>query len=315
MTLIGVVSNPTSGRNRRAGFGVDPATAAAAGALHRAVARVAELPAVLAEFAHAGVEVVVVDGGDGTVRAVLAGLSTAFAAPPAIMALASGTTNLIAGDVGPRGPRAQAFARLVARSRGPGLADATVERAPLVIEQGDGTTEIGFFFGAGALAFGTHLTRRHIERGRFANTAGTVLGIAATTLCLLAGGRASRLARGVPMTVTHDALPAVAGPRFLMLATTLERLVLGLHPFWGRGPGAINVLDIAAPPPRFARALPALLRARPRPWMAEAYRSVRAQRVTVALEHEALLDGEWLRLAPGRPLSLRAGAPVRFVRP
>jgi len=315
MIRVGVVSNPHSGRNRRSGLGVVPGVARATGALHATLDPGTRLGPVLADFARREVGLVVIDGGDGTVRAVLTAAlaEPGFAEPPLLAALPSGTTNLIAGDVGPRGARGAAFARLAALAASDGLAGNVVRRAPIHVEGARGRApELGFFFGAGALAWGTRLTRRYIARGRMASAVGTALGIAASAGLLLVGAGPA----GAAMAIGHDEAPPRSGARTLFLATTLERLVLGLDPFWGPGSGPIRTLDIAAPARRFALALPALLRGRPRPWMAAAgYHGARAHRVTLGFAEDALLDGEWYRPDPGVPTVLRAGQAVGFVRP
>ncbi len=63
------------------------------------------LPRVVAELARAEVELIVIDGGDGTVQAVLSEIlrGSVFRAAPQFAVLASGMTNLIAADVGIRG--------------------------------------------------------------------------------------------------------------------------------------------------------------------------------------------------------------------
>jgi len=311
MTRVAVVTNPRSRRNRRHGPGVGRPAIERAGALQVTMGRDHDLGAAFAEFAAAGVGLVVIDGGDGTVRAALA---AAFAQPgfvPRFAALGSGTTNMIAADVGPRGDRAAAFDRLVAL--GGSLDRHTLWRNPIRLTGArDGVPHYGFFFGAGALAWGTRLTRRRLQRGPLASVAGTAIGIAATAGLLALGlGRP-----GVELAVGYDDGPVVAGRRTLLLVSTLERLVGGMHPFWGDGDGALKVLDIAAPCRRFACAAPALVRGRPSPWLAAAgYRSRRAHRLELELAEDAVFDGEWIVPKPGERLVLDAAPAVGFVRP
>lgn len=317
MIRLGVVSNPRSGRNRRRGLGVAADAARRADAAHFVLDSMKDLPATVAEFARQGVGVIVIDGGDGTVRATIAAAlaEPGFGAAPRFAVLGSGTTNMIAGDVGMIGAPGVAFARLAARAGSGDLAGHIVERRLLAVETGE-RSELGFFLGAGAIVWGTRFTRRHIERGRLANSLGSALGVAATVGRLLLGGAGGPLAVGTPMTIGYDDAQPLAGARLLLVVSTLDRLLLGLRPFWGTGPGALRALDIAAPPRRFARALPALARGRPRPWMAAAgYRSLNADRITLEIDDDVLIDGEWCRTLPGRPLVLRAGATVGFVRP
>ena len=117
-------------------------------------------------------------------------------------------------------------------------------------------------------------------------------------------------ASGRPATECLDYLR-----RFLLLATTLDRLMLGLRPFWGDGRGAVRWLDVQAPPRRLAAALWAGGRGRPEPWMAAAgYNSGRAERLRVAMDEPFVLDGEVFEPGPGGVL-LSAPDRVAFVSP
>jgi hypothetical protein len=107
-----------------------------------------------------------------------------------------------------------------------------------------------------------------------------------------------------------------ARPRFLMLATTLHKLMLGIWPFWGHGPGELRYLDVAGYPKRLASALPAVLRGRPRPWMAEeGYLSGRAATLDLNLTEPFVVDGEQFEPGPGGQVRLRAGQSIDFIVP
>jgi hypothetical protein len=117
------------------------------------------------------------------------------------------------------------------------------------------------------------------------------------------------------MSLEVDGHPARAGRHFLTLATTLDRMTLGIMPFWGGGAGPVRWLDVAAPPRRPVAALLPTLRGRPRRWMLEGgYASGRASRVAVDLARPFVLDGELFE--PGRGgVELSADQTVGFVAP
>jgi hypothetical protein len=106
------------------------------------------------------------------------------------------------------------------------------------------------------------------------------------------------------------------GPRFLFLATTLDRLMMDLWPFWGEGAGGLKFLDIEAPPKWLSRALLPALKGRPKPWMHDAgYQSGVVEDLEVTLEGRFVLDGEFYRPGPNGKLRLEAGPPVEFLVP
>jgi hypothetical protein len=311
---VGIISNPLSRANRAGLEGL--AARAAPRHLHAAPRSHEELEETLGAFAREGVELLVVNGGDGTLREVLTALPRAFGAtPPEIALLAAGKINLAARDVGSAGRGPDALDRLLRAAE-----DGTLRRAERpVIEIGwPGEPERrvrGFLFGAGAFAEGNRIAEAHVHRRGIHDAAA----VAVTTALMLARSCFSGFGREVmadaPMRVAPDG-QALAGERqFLMLATTLNRLVLGLWPFWGEGMGAIRWLTAAAPPKRLGAALWAVARRRPGGWMEQAgYSSGRAAQIHVELDRPFVLDGE--SFAPGKEgILLSAPDRIAFVAP
>ena len=96
MIRTGLIVNPLSRRNRD---GVAPLLEDLPDLLVAAPASLAELREVLADFARQEVGLVIISGGDGTVREVLTALVPAYgAALPALAVVPSGNANLIAAD-------------------------------------------------------------------------------------------------------------------------------------------------------------------------------------------------------------------------
>lgn len=313
---VGVISNRSSRRNRSEGLATAEPLRQHPEARYAVLDGVAGVAGAIAGFAEAGVELIVIDGGDGTVQRVLTVAldPAAYPAPPRFAILPSGTTNMTAKDVGLRGRRARALLGLLALARGDGPLHE--ERRPtLALAVGGRPPTLGFFFGAGALAWATDVTRRDLEsRGIVGASAAAGIGI--TLIRCLVGSRAKPPLAGVPMRIALDGGTARENPRFLLLVTTLGRLVLGLDPFWGEGDGALRLLDIDAPPRRLAAALPALARGRPWSWMpAAGYRGARAASVDLTVQGPVLLDGEVVDAPPGVPMRLTVGREAVFVRP
>jgi hypothetical protein len=312
----GVISNRASRRNRRDGLAMDPLRRRPT-LPHAVLDGVAGIPAAVADFARRGVDPIVIDGGDGTVQRVLTAVAAepGYATLPRFAIVPSGTTNMTARDVGGGGRREAVLESLLAAMDAAGTL-RVLRRRTIALSAATGPIGLGFFLGAGALVWATALTRRGIEARGAVGDLAVALGAAATLLRCLCGSRRGQPRAGVRLRLVADGRPRPDGPRFLLLATTLDRLVLGLDPFWGTGDGPIKVLDVAAPPARLAMALPAVLRGRPRPWMGDAgYRSFRAGACELAVDGPVLFDGETVPVAPGTALSLRAGPETTFIAP
>jgi hypothetical protein len=312
---VGLVGNPLSraGREHRARFG-----AAAAGLPRAEPATRAELLGALRDFAARGVDLLAVQGGDGTLREVLTVLPGAYGDAPApeIAVLAAGKTNLAARVLGSAGMGEAALRRLLdAAGRGT-LRCRSVPVLEVARPGSDGGTPPlrGLLFGAAAFTEGKLLADARLHRRGVHDGAAVALAVAG--VALRAGlDRGHALRAGVPMAVAPDDHPKREGRRFLLLATTLDRLMLGLRPFWGEGRGAVRWLDVLAPPRRLAAALWAGGRGRPRPWMPSAgYLSGRAERLRVALGGPFVLDGEVFEPGP-QGLLLSAPHRVAFVSP
>ena len=226
-------------------------------------------------------DLLVIDGGDGTVRAVIEALPCVFGrAPPPIAILAHGNTNLIARRLGPlEGPGV--LARLAAADADdvlPALRSAPVLR----LDFDDGHTRRGFIAGWGAYTAGTRIGRNEIaaRHGRQLR-----LALVATLWRALTGTGGMRLREGVPGRLRADGRACPGRRRFIGVVTTLPGPLIGpFAPFWGAGEGAIRWLDIAAPARRLVLAAPLVVAGRPARWMARAgYASGCAARLDLEL--------------------------------
>ncbi len=317
MSRLGLIRNPKSQRNKQGGGDTRAQAAALLGFYFAEPATPAELRDTLADFAHDGVDTICVDGGDGTVREVLTALPAAFGdRPPRLAIMASGKTNLIAADVGTPGHGLKALERLVGAAQANRLGEKLTRRPILSITWPDGEHEPvrGMFMGGGAFTRGTELANSHIHRAGFTQGPAVAIAMAGVLGRALIGNDQHGWLAGEAMGITIDGHPAQDGNRFLFLATTLERLILGLWPFWDHGAAPLRYLDIAANPPRLLRALPALVKGKPRPWMLDsgAYRSGGAQVLDLALPRPFIMDGETY---PAGRIRLSAEDVVDFVIP
>lgn len=312
---LGIISNPLSraGRDNRARLG-----AATADLPHVEPASRAELRDALRDFAARGVDLLAVQGGDGTLREVLTALPEGFGdSPPEIAVLAAGKTNLAARVLGTAGMGEAALNRLLDAAERETLRRRllpVMEASRPGLDGEEAPPLRGLLFGAAAFTEGKKLAEAQLHRRGVHDAAAVALALAG--VALRAGlDRGHALRAGVPMTVAADDLPKREGRRFLLLATTLDRLMLGLRPFWGEGRGAVRWLDVLAPPRRLAAALWAGARGRPRPWMRSAgYLSGRAERLRIALDGPFVLDGEVFEPGP-QGILLSAPNRVAFVSP
>lgn len=267
-----------------------------------------ELNDVLASFIDAGIDTLIVDGGDGTVRDVLSVMARDFPAfRPRIAVMPSGKTNALALDLGiPPGWTLAEAVDAAVRGR-------EEERTPLEIwrDGADRADLSGFIFGAGAFVRATQMAQKAHRLGAF-NGLAVGLSIAAAVGQTLFAGKGNAWRRGEMMRVASDAEHVTEAPQYLVLASTLRRMPLGIRPFGQSRPG-LKMLRIAAPSSRILLALPAILTGANWGWLAKAgYHREDSRRIDVSLAEEFVLDGETFG---GGALSLRQGPPLSFIVP
>lgn len=302
MSRVGLIWNQKSHRNQ--GVGRTPLPADILDIVPEAPA---QLGAGLRRLAAEGVDLLVIDGGDGTVREVITRLPEAFSGRiPRLAVVPNGKTNALAIDIG--APLGTTLEQILASAE---AGRPTKRRQCLeVLRPGQTAPERrGFLFGLGAFVRGTQLAQTHHGLGLFDNAAvvATMVGAGARTLF---GGPKDPWRRGEVMDLSFD--PEAQRAWFLLLASTMKRLPLGVKPF-GEPREGLKVLTVEAPPRRFARALPILLRGGDAPWLEGAgYRRRDLTSFDVSVAGDFVLDGE---IYPGGRLTVRQGQELEFVVP
>lgn len=260
----------------------------------------------LRDFAAAGVELLIVDGGDGTVRDVISRLDV-FAVPPLIAVLPSGKTNVLALDL--RCPKGWTVDAVVASAQ---TGEPWIKsRNPLEVAFDDGRPAMrGFVIGFGAYEQATSLSKSVNRLGAFQSLS-VALTLIGAVLGTVMGATRGRWRTGVALSLGVDGETPRPGMRFLAMAATLKRLPLGIKLF-GQPRYGLKYLDIDAPPRRLLRALPVLLSGRrSKRLRARGYRRGDAEILRVDTREPFVLDGEVFETGGG--VTIRAGAPLRFM--
>lgn len=311
---IGIIINPRSHGNRNGWAQLDALLARNPKVARAAPANPADLVRTLKDFAAATVDLLVISGGDGTLRDVLSALPEAYpGAMPDVALLSAGNTNLVARALGSPRNGHRLLERLLKAAETGGLRRRTYPFLEVSwVGQPDRQPIRGFFLGAAAFVESKRVADTDMRRYGLHQGLAVFLTTALTALRTLSG---SGEKTGGPMQVSVDGGPPCEANRFLLLATTLDRLMLGIWPFWGGGGGHIRLLDVRSPPARLGAALLAVALRRPRPWMASnGYRSGRAHQLRIQSDQPFVLDGEVFDPGPHGILISSPGA-VTFVCP
>lgn len=316
---VGVLCNPRSGRNRRRLAQLRRFAQALPGAVYREAATPVDVAAAVDELLAAAPQLLVVNGGDGSVQAVLThllGKRPAAELPPLVV-VPGGTTNMTASDLGVR-THPEKHLRILARwLDGSGPSPGRVMRPVLRVEHRRAEApRYGMFFGAGAIHTGVQLFHQRI---RSLGLGGLGPGLAfAGSLAALLGGRDSRLNRPTTVGVRIDGEEVRTQQYLLLLVSALDRLFFGMRPYWGDEPAPLHYTAVRHRPPHLLRSLPAILRGRGDRVVApdDGYVSRNIDSVELTLDEGFILDGEHYDADAGEgPVRVSAVGPITFLVP
>ncbi|MEO0421310.1 MAG: diacylglycerol kinase family protein [Pseudomonadota bacterium] len=198
-------------------------------------------------FDGAGEDLIAISGGDGSLQALLALLAERDAhglACPRLAVLPGGSTNMSARDIN-RHHRWSAAAAVLAEVAREGAALKEFARRPVLRAYPPGGVQAGFFLGAGAVVEGIDYCNRRLwaeGAARRELTAG--LAMARTVLGVLRAEAPFDSPLPLTLEAFGDGAQAIrlapsAGATVLAVST-LDRLLVGARPHWGREEGAVR---------------------------------------------------------------------------
>jgi diacylglycerol kinase (ATP) len=315
---IGLVSNARSERNKRGLAEIQGIVDAEPAIRHVLFDGTRPMANLLAELADERIELIVTNGGDGTVQAVLTALleQRPFATPPPLALLPRGMANMTAADVGLRSRSPAALARLLAVAAGGRLEPYLVTRRVLRVAGIAGARpQRGMFLGGAGLYEAVELCKGDVHTLGLKGEASHAVTLAWILLTAAFRGLEVAGIHGHDVEVALDGAAPRRQCRLLVLATTLDRLVLRSRPYWNTDGRPLRFTSIAWPARgliRHARRI--LYGGNGRGLPAETFQSQGAARVELGLRSPFIIDGEAFEPAPDRPLVVTAPDSLRFVR-
>lgn len=309
---VGVIYNPRSHRNQGVDFDCQVCPHVHIAQPHER----GQLPLALADFAEKGIDLLVINGGDGTVRDVLTTGQAVFGDDwPAIAVLPKGKTNALTVDLGvPDDWTLQdAIDALDHGSR--------VHRRPMAVAAASepGKQVAGFILGAGAFTLATQAGQSAHKLGAFDSMVVAVTGIWALLQSLFAG-RGNAWRKGARMRIglgAADAPMAHSGHgdpemRQLLFASTLERMPAGIKPF-GALKSGLKLVAVDQISRRTTALVPLVLTGKLRGGLRErGIHQVAATQFSLSIDDQFILDGEAF---PAGDYRIEQGPELAFVAP
>jgi hypothetical protein len=327
---IGLISNPASGHNRDQFEKIRALIADCDRVSHLETTSTGEIPGALARFARQKIDVLAINGGDGTVSAVLGHALEhgVFQNLPPVVLLPGGTANMNAGDIGAPGKLLPAVKRFCAWARSGDHRQAEthsgvpadgerVQRSLMRVQFGsEPGVHYGMFLGMGAVIQGTEYAHKEIHSRGLRDDFSGALGVARTVWGLVRDD--PRFCQPVNLNLRlggdtdgdeHSAL--------IVAISSLQRLFMGMRPFWGSGPGALRLTLIKEHPHRFLGTFVSIARGKPNrhATAGNGYLSHNADAISINMRGSLNLDGEILESHNyDEPVCITASAPVTFIR-
>ncbi|HEX9289103.1 MAG TPA: diacylglycerol kinase family protein [Anaeromyxobacteraceae bacterium] len=312
MAGIGIVNNPLSRRNLRA-----PETARRLRALLDGEGEVAdaatreELLRAVERFRTRGIDVLAVNGGDGTGHIVLTAFAEAYGSTPLppVALLRGGAMNTVADAHKVRGSPESILKALLERRRS-GAPVRTAERDLLSVEADGAPRRCGFLFGTGAVV--TFLDAYYRTAYPRPATAAALL-VRAVGSALVGGSFAAALTAREALRVTSDGDEWPDEPYLAVLAGAVPEIGFGFTPFsrCDEQPGFFHAVGVTGSTLQVAAHLPQIWLGRP--WRRALAADAVARDLVIEGPVRFTIDGDLYEAR--EEVRIRTGPPVRLVVP
>lgn len=272
------------------------------------------LDKTLAELNRAGIDTLMVAGGDGTIQAAFTDAINMrrFEHEPRYVAVPCGMTNVIAADCGLKGSPIDALDQFLWRRN---QGDVKRQKRSLMgVRIGARNAPVyGFFLGAGAFYTAVKFSRSEIQAKGAKRSLAMGLTIGGAIMNAAFGEKPAEPPLLADLRSTDSPFDGPQ-PMTMALMTTLRRLVLGVNPFWGEGDGALAVTTIGYPAHRMLAAAPSVLRGKSESWFENAgYRSWRTNALDADFEGTIVFDGEFFNVGRGDRVTIETTHDAEFL--
>ena len=315
---IGLLNNLRAGRSNRQVWRILRLLKSYPDVAHVETTSVRSVPEALATLARQDVELLVVNGGDGTLQYTLTQMLTTddFPSIPMVAPLRGGRTNMTAMDIGAHRDPVKGLQGLLEDVKAGRIEDRLVDRPLLRAETlRDRRIHYGFFFGAGMIHRAIDLTHSLFPQGKSQGTIGAGIVTAGLLLRSIANRRDGVLTPDKAQILLDGELVG-AGEFRLIIASSLQHLFLGINPFWGLEKAPVRFTALASNCERMAAAAPGILRGKPRAFVRSdaGYTSRNVDVAELRIDAGFNVDGETIQPRSGEIVRISGDRRTRFVR-
>ena len=244
---VGILCNPLSGRVRKKLTDIRAVSGKLPKSIYREASNKTEFQATLDEFAQEEIGLLVVISGDGTFHAVLTYIfsSNVFKSVPVLCPIPAGTTNMTAHDFGISGKPTKLLCSLVASL--PAISkEQHIQRSVLKVSQHGATPLYGFFFGTGLIVDGVKFFKKRVRKTGMTGESASGIVMLRYLLSLLFDSSSYRCS----LSINAKDLVLSGSDCLVMFASTLDRLLMGTRPYWGKETSPVHTTVVRQSPIR-----------------------------------------------------------------
>ncbi|MDT8363709.1 MAG: acylglycerol kinase family protein [Nitrosomonas sp.] len=314
MITTGLIFNPLGGQFRKRNMLIRKALAS--------MPEVAQLQATNPnEFDHAVRELLaknitwlIVVGGDGTLQGIINCLfaQLPLARWPILTIVPAGTTNMISLDLGVRG-KPEAVLRKISQKLQQMDEREIIKKPVLRIEQTGIKNVYGMLFGLGMIARGVKFSQSSVKQLGMTGNLFTIMIVLRSILGTFLGRPQTQWA---PVRITENNGTGDLQEKVYLFAlvSALDRLLLGIRPYWGKESSALHATFVAQCSRKFWIRIWPLIAGRGHHLRQEdGYASHNVSRLELLLDDDYIVDGEVYRASSQHgPLRIYEDGPLHF---
>jgi len=314
--LVAIISNPLSTTNAGGMGEIRKIVDQSANVVHFELNGIDTVDEALELFGRANPAMLIINGGDGTIGAVLASIfyKNHFSIVPPIAFLPGGKTNMTAADLGAKGKPAKVLRRLLQIAKEGRVEERLSSRHLIEMDLGDGDLpRVGTFFGTAGVVKAIHWCRENAYSLHVPNSVAHIASILKLTIAAFGIGKSKDLLVSDPMAINVPGHGRMAGQYAAVMTTTLDTLLLGLKPYGKEGSGGLRFAAIEAGGRNFLRAGRGLITGSFGDKTIAGTHVRKSNEVRVEGTDPVTLDGEIYHPVAGKPVILRGDRALSFV--
>jgi len=273
-----------------------------------------DIQRTITECATSQINIIAIDGGDGTAGMVFTELlnGNQYKELPTLAILPSGKTNMTANVWGIKGSRHKALSSLLKKINDKTIDQSIHTKPVLAINPGNNKIQYGTFLGAADVVEAIIYCRKHIYPLKLPNWISHIL--ASSFFLKKTFSRTnSKFKINVTGKTDRDMLEwHDSGYFFLIMATTLPKLLLDLRPTTNSGSGSVSYIGLKTQQIISFSNISNILRGQIRP--NKQCKVIKTKSLSICFSGRYTLDGEIYEASDKIPIEINGTKNLRFIK-